>query len=56
MVLASKRYQGKQVQNYPAAYAAYKRNLLEALRRNKHENLTKPYGNIILSSPYKTIT
>jgi hypothetical protein len=30
MVLALKQYQGEQVQNYPAAYDDYKRNLIEA--------------------------
>lgn len=30
MVSASKKYQGRQVQNYPAAYADYKSNLIEA--------------------------
>jgi hypothetical protein len=47
MVLALKQYQGKQVQNYPAAYADYNRNL--RLKENKHENMTKPYENTILS-------
>lgn len=30
MVLASKQYQGRKVQNYPAAYADYKGHLIEA--------------------------
>jgi hypothetical protein len=48
MVLALKQHQGKQVQNYPTAYAHYKRNL--RLEENRHENMTKPYETTILSS------